>query len=232
MLKHISYESLYLSSLGWLKSRFHFSFAEYHNPNNVHFGALRVMNDDVIAPHSGFDTHPHKDMEIFTYVLEGALTHEDSLGNKETLYRGDIQYLSAGSGIYHSEKNEGDVPAHIIQTWILPQAKGLIPQYGSYTMDNNSRHNRWEHLFGPEGSEAVIKFYQDANVYATLQSKGIVSHFPLEEGRQIYLKVMQGEIVLNGVSIYEGDGVEMRGEALVIEASSDTHLLLIEMKAD
>ena len=123
MIKHIPFESLHVSSQGWLESRFHFSFAQYHNPQNMNFGVLRVMNDDVIAPHTGFGTHPHRDMEIFTYVLEGELTHEDSMGNKETLQAGDIQYLSAGTGIYHSEKNDGDVPVRLIQTWIVPHTK-------------------------------------------------------------------------------------------------------------
>ena len=229
MVKRIPYESLHVSSLGWLESRFHFSFAEYHNPQNMNFGVLRVMNDDIIAPHSGFGTHPHRDMEIFTYVLEGALTHEDSMGNKETLHAGDIQYLSAGSGITHSEKNESDTSVRLIQTWIIPHSKGLIPRYGSYIMDEKLRHNHWQHLFGTEGSGAVIDWYQDANVYAIKHDKATTSEFLLGENRQAYLKVMEGKMMLNGVPIGCGDGVEIMAESIHIQAATNTHLLLIEM---
>jgi len=229
MIKHIPFESLHVSSQGWLESRFHFSFAEYHNPQNMNFGVLRVMNDDVIAPHTGFGTHPHRDMEIFTYVLEGELTHEDSMGNKETLQAGDIQYLSAGTGIYHSEKNEGDMPVRLIQTWIVPHTKGLTPRYGSYKRDKALRYNKWQHLFGADNGGAVIGLYQDANVYAIEQDKEVKSEFILENGRQAYLKVMDGSIILNGVSLAFGDSAEILDEIIEIKASSDAHLLLIEM---
>lgn len=230
MVKRIPYESLHTSSHGRLESRFHFSFAEYHNPQNMNFGVLRVMNDDIIAPHSGFGTHPHQNMEIFTYVLEGALTHEDSMGNKETLYAGDIQYLSAGSGIYHSEKNDGNTPLRLIQTWIVPNTKGLSPRYGSHKIEKELRHNQWQHLFGADSSGALIGLYQDANVYAIKQDKASTSEFILENSRQAYLKVMEGNIVLNGIPIGLGDGVEIIDEPHIrIEASIDAHLLLIEM---
>lgn len=226
MLKRIPYEQLALSKESWLESRFHFSFAQYHNPHNMNFGVLRVMNDDIIAPHSGFGMHPHQNMEIFTYVLEGALTHEDSMGNKETLHAGDIQYLSAGSGIYHSEKNASDAPARIIQTWILPNAKGVTPQYGSYKMDKKLRHNRWEHLFGENG---VIALHQDANVYAMIQEGTTKREFMLKDGRQAYLKVMSGEVVINGLELHYGDALEVKGESLLIDALCESHLLVIEM---
>lgn len=229
MIKHIPFESLHVSSQGWLESRFHFSFAEYHNPQNMNFGVLRVMNDDVIAPYTGFGTHPHRDMEIFTYVLEGELTHEDSMGNKETLQAGDIQYLSAGTGIYHSEKNEGDAPVRLIQTWIVPHTKGLTPRYGSYKRDKALHHNQWQHLFGADNSGAVIDLYQDTNVYAVEQDKDIESKFVLGNGRQAYLKVMEGSIVLNGKSLAFGDSAEIMDEMIEIKASTDAHLLLIEM---
>ena len=230
MIKKIPCESLHVSSQGWLESRFHFSFSEYHNPQNMNFGVLRVMNDDVIAPHTGFGIHPHRDMEIFTYVLEGELTHEDSMGNKETLHAGDIQYLSAGEGIYHSEKNEGDVPLRLIQTWIVPHTKGLTPRYGSFKIDKKLRHNQWQHLFGADNSEVLIGLYQDVNVYAIEQDKEVKSEFILENGRQAYLKVMEGSIVLNGVSLAFGDSAEVTQEVVLsINASSDAQLLLIEM---
>ena len=232
MTKKIAYESLHVSQHSWLQSRFHFSFADYYNPKNMHYGALRVMNDDVIAPQSGFEMHPHRDMEIFTYVIEGELTHKDSLGNEERLCAGDIQYLSAGSGIFHSEKNESDTPVHLIQTWIMPSAKGLTPQYGSYAYDAKKRQNLWQHLFGSEKTDALIHFYQDANVYASIHDKNFKSTLVLSEGRQAYVKVMKGEVRLNAQHLRQGDAAEVVGESLEFEALEEAHLLVIEMQAE
>ncbi len=229
MIKHIPYTSLYMADHGWLKSRFHFSFAEYHNPDNIHYGPLRVMNDDLIAGKSGFGTHPHNDMEIITYVIKGALTHQDSMGHRETLGRGAIQYLSAGTGITHSEMNEGEEEVHLIQTWIIPDAKGLKPQYGSKIFDKSERHNRWLHLVGPQGSRAGIHIYQDASMYASEIDAGRNIVFDLQEGRQLYLKVMEGSVVINGTQFAPGDAAEVEDEALTAKAITDTHLLLVEM---
>ena len=229
MITRIPYETLHVSTHHWLESRFHFSFADYYNPKNTHFGVLRVMNDDVIAPRSGFEMHPHRDMEIFTYVLQGELTHKDSMGNEETLYAGDIQYMSAGSGVFHSEKNESDAPLHLIQTWILPSEKGVKPQYGSYTHHAQNRLNHWEHLFGPKESDAVIPFYQDANVYATIQEEGHTSHMRLDAKRKVYVKVMKGDVNLNGTPLYQGDAAEVSEEDLVFQSHKEAHILLIEM---
>lgn len=230
MITRIPYETLHVSKHHWLESHFHFSFAEYYNPQNLHFGVLRVMNDDVIAPRSGFEMHPHRDMEIFTYVLEGELTHTDSMGYKETLYAGDVQYLSAGEGIYHSEKNESDSPLRLIQTWILPHTKGVKPNYGSYRYNKEQRHNQWEHLFGPENSDARIVFHQDANVYAMEQDEDILSTFALSNGRQAYLKVMQGSVLLNGTTLSFGDSAEVTNESrLSMQAIEPAQVLLIEM---
>lgn len=226
MITLIPYDSLHVSKHAWLQSHFHFSFAEYFNPNNLNFGVLRVMNDDIIAPHQGFEMHPHRDMEIFTYVLEGALTHKDSMGNEETLYAGDIQYMSAGSGVLHSEKNGGDTPLHLIQTWILPNQKGVTPRYGSYRYEPSRRTNRWEYLFGEEG---LIALYQDVNVYASYLEATKCLDFDVILERKAYLKVMQGELLLNGKRLEQGDSAEIVAEHLHCEALANTHLLLIEM---
>jgi len=229
MIRHIPYDSLYLADHGWLTSRFHFSFAEYFDKNNMHYGALRVMNDDLIAPHSGFGKHPHNDMEIVTYILRGELTHLDSMGNTESLGRGAIQYMSAGTGVTHSEMNEGDDEVHLIQTWILPEAKGLPPQYGSKTFDPEERHNKWSHLIGPESTEAAIRLYQDANMYAAEIDAGNTLTFDLENGRQLFVKVMEGNATINGISFMPGDAAQVEGKPLNVEARSNAHLLLVEM---
>ena len=230
MMRHIPFKSLYKAQHDWLTTRFHFSFAEYHNSDNMHYGALRVMNDDFIQAHRGFDTHPHNDMEIITYILSGELTHQDSMGNKESLGRGCMQYLSAGTGITHSEKNEGDEVVHVIQTWILPQAKGLEPQYGSKIFTFEDRHNKWLHLIAPEGTPNITNIYQDANMYVSELDSGKVLTFKLKKSRQIYLKVLEGEVSINGFVFREGDAAEVENENLRVKALYKTHIMLIEMK--
>lgn len=229
MMNHIPISALYTAEHGWLSSRFHFSFAEYFDRANMHYGVLRVMNDDSIAAHTGFDTHPHEDMEIITYVISGELTHADSMGHKETLGRGAVQYLSAGTGITHSEKNEGDKEVHLIQTWILPKAKGLEPRYGSKSFSLEERHNKWLHIVGKEGH---IPIYQDANMYVTELDSGKALNFKLEEGRQLYLKVMEGKASINGKVFNTGDAAQVADESLEIKAVESVHILLVEMAQD
>ena len=195
----------------------------------MHYGVLRVMNDDIIHAHRGFDTHPHQDMEIITYIIRGELTHKDSMENKESLGRGAMQYLSAGTGITHSEYNESDEEVHVIQTWILPQEKGLEPQYGSKIFSSEERHNKWLHLIAPEGTTDVINIYQDANMYVSEIDKGLNLIFELGMNRQLYVKVMEGEATINGIVLKEGDAAEIEEEDLNVEALSAVHLLLVEM---
>ena len=230
MIRHIPFASLYFADHGWLKSRFHFSFAEYRNPDNMHYGPLRVMNDDIIEGGQGFSLHPHENMEIISYVISGELTHEDSMGNRESLGRGGVQYMSAGTGVMHSETNEGNEALHLIQTWIVPAKKGAEPKYGSKVFDKSERHNRWLHLVGPEESRAAIHIYQDANIFASEIDGGQRAAFELQKGRQLYLKVMEGSANINGGMFAPGDAAEVEDESLVVEAITDLHLLLVEMR--
>ena len=231
-MKHIPFKSLYSAEHGWLQSHFHFSFAEYYDKDNMHFGVLRVMNDDIIQAHSGFATHPHRDMEIITYVIHGELTHEDSMGNKETLGRGSMQYLSAGTGITHSEYNEGDDVVHLIQLWILPKEEGLSPRYGSKIFTKEDRHNKWLHIIAPEGASQVTPIYQDANIYVTELDMGKTLTCGVTSDRQVYLKVMEGDININGTEYREGDAGEIEGEDLTVLALNDAHILLVEMSRE
>jgi len=232
MIRRIPFESLYLAEHGWLRSRFHFSFAEYRNPDNVHFGVLRVMNDDVIAPGSGFDMHPHNDMEIVTYVISGELTHEDSMGHRETLGRGDVQYMSAGTGVLHSETNEGREPVHLIQTWIFPRARHLKPRYGSVRFSKTERENRWLRFAGPDGDDTPVQLHQDVNLYAAELSSGKTLTFETGEDRQLYVKVMEGDVIMNGIALGQGDAAEAAGETLRFVAAAYAHLLVVEMAKD
>ena len=229
LMTHIPFKTLYEADHGWLKSRFHFSFAEYHDRTNMHYGVLRVMNDDIIQPHTGFGTHPHQDMEIITYVIRGELTHQDNMGNKESLGRGSLQYLSAGTGITHSEKNEGDEEVHLIQTWIFPHAKGLEPQYGSKVFDPKKRHNKWLHLIAPLGTQNTINIYQDANMYVSELNPNKSLTFELGKNRQLYVKLMEGDAKINGIDFKEGDAAEVSGEDLHVKALRHVHILLVEM---
>ena len=232
MIRRIPYESLYPAQHGWLTSRFHFSFAEYRNPDNIRYGVLRVMNDDIIAPGTGFGMHPHDDMEIITYVISGALTHEDGMGHRETLGRGDVQYMSAGTGIVHSEKNEGGEPVHLIQTWILPRTKNLQPRYGSVRFGKADRRNRWLHFAGPDGGDTPVQLHQDANMYGAELEEGMSLAFELTEERQLYVKVMEGSVILNDIMLYQGDAAEVTERDLRFSPRDYAHLLLIEMERD
>jgi redox-sensitive bicupin YhaK (pirin superfamily) len=233
MIRKINYADLFVSDLGWLQSRFHFSFAEYFNRQNMNFGVLRVMNDDIVQPQTGFGAHPHKDMEIFSYVLAGELSHGDSLGNQETLRRGDMQYMSAGTGVVHSEMNSSpNEAARFIQTWILPRQKNLPPNYGSRRFTRADRLNRWLHLLGDKDSGAAVCIHQDANAYVSELDDGQTLNYALQAGRQAYLKVLEGDIALGDLTLGHGDAAEIRDVNIALTANSAAHVMLIEMLAD
>ncbi len=166
MLRKLDHNNMGKSNLGWLRSVFHFSFAEYYNPKNIHFGVLRVINDDLIDPHTGFPKHPHQNMEIVSYAVNGNLTHADSMGNENTITRGHVQYMSAGTGVYHSEMNHGDETLRLLQIWILPDQAGYTPNYGDYRFNYEDRHNQWLHMVSSHEGDAPIKINQDVNFYS------------------------------------------------------------------
>ncbi len=217
------------SELGWLTSWFHFSFAEYHNPKRIHFGALRVINDDIIQAHTGFGEHPHRDMEIISYVVDGELTHGDSMGNQRTLQRGQIQYMSAGTGVTHSEYNYSSQTTRILQTWIFPDKKGYQPQYGDYAFEWKARENNWLHLVSGENGSAPVKIHQDTNFYALMLEKGKSISFDISPKRQAYMVLIEGQAQINGYELETRDGLETIEESLTINAKETSHFLLIEL---
>ena len=230
MLKKIESKNMGVSNLGWLKSKFHFSFAEYYNPNNIQFGTLRVINDDLIAPGTGFDTHPHRDMEIISYVVNGEITHGDSMGNKNTLKRGQVQYMSAGTGVFHSEHNLGEETLRLLQIWILPNKSGLQPNYGDYRFNWEDRKNNWLHMVSGLNGNAPIKMNQEANIYSLELEQGKELNFPVNEGRQAYLVQIEGTSDINEIELTDQDGMEIVEENIQIKALKTSHILLIEMK--
>jgi hypothetical protein len=230
MLRKIESRNMGNSNLGWLRSKFHFSFAEYYNPYNIRFGTLRVINDDLIEPDTGFDTHPHKDMEIITYVINGKLTHEDSMGNENTITRGHIQYMSAGTGVYHSEFNFGEDILRLLQIWILPDKSGYKPDYGDYRFNWNDRENKWLHMVSSKNGDAPVRINQDTNIYSLELEKEKEINFSVNEGRQAYLVQIEGSSIVNGVELNTQDGLEIVEEDILIQGKETSHILILEMK--
>lgn len=231
MIKKLPKDNMGTSNLGWLESRFHFSFANYHNPKNMRFGVLRVVNDDIIHTTSGFDMHPHENMEIITYVINGELTHKDSLGNIETLTRGDVQYLSAGDGIYHSEHNLHKFEnLRLLQMWIIPPQKGLSRLYGSHKFLNEDRKNKLLNIVSSNKGLSPIKIYQDVNFFVSELEKEKTLDFKISENRQIYFIQIEGSSLINGTELNLGDAAEIANENnLHIECVKNSHFLFIEM---
>lgn len=229
MITIYPYENLGHADHGWLKARHHFSFASYYNPKRMEFGVLRVINDDIIQGGTGFGTHPHKDMEIITYVRSGAITHRDSQGNEGRTAAGDVQVMSAGTGIYHSEQNAESEDTTLYQIWIEPNKLGVKPAWGAHEFPKEPVQDALKLLVSGDG-KAPLHIHQDAFIYAgNLQAGTIINH-PLHE--QAYLLVSQGEITLNGKALKKGDGAEITALSSVqIEAVTDAEILVIDVPA-
>ncbi|PLY07338.1 MAG: pirin family protein [Arcobacter sp.] len=232
MLKKLPRENMGTSNLGWLESRFHFSFAEYRNPTNIQFGVLRVLNDDIIHAKTGFDTHPHANMEIISYVVDGEITHKDSMGNAETLKAGEVQYLSAGNGIYHSEHNlHESEDLRLLQIWILPPKNGLPKLYGSHKFKEDEKKNKLLNIVSSENGDAKIRIHQDVNFYVSKLDKSKSLNFKIEENRQVYFVQIEGSSSINSIELNNGDAMEITQELkLDIKAITNSHFLFIEMK--
>ncbi len=217
---------------GWLDARHHFSFADYHDPAHMHWGHLRVWNDDRIAPHSGFPTHPHRDMEIITYVRKGAITHEDSLGNRGRTVAGDVQVMSAGTGIAHSEYNLEDEHSELFQIWIYPDQTGLPPAWGTRPFPAGDRAGRFVALAsGMPGDGDALPIRADARLCAATLSAGQVAEYEIAAGRRVYLVPASGLLEIDGRQAAAGDGVAVRDETrLRITALQDTEVVLVDVR--
>ena len=216
---------------GWLNAKHHFSFAEYHDPQRVHWGRLRVWNDDTIAPHSGFPPHPHHDMEIITYVREGAISHQDSLGNKGRTEAGDVQVMSAGSGITHSEYNLEGVPTRIFQIWIMPNERGGQPSWGTRPFPKGERTGAFITLASGLGDADALPIRADGRLAAATLNAGQTTDYAFAEGRKGYLVSAKGRIKVNGIEAAAGDGVAIKDETLIrVEAlDDDTEVVLVDV---
>ena len=232
MIEHRPRSELGKANHGWLDTHYHFSFADYHDPLRMHWGRLRVWNDDTIAAHSGFPAHPHRDMEIITYVRKGAISHQDSLGNSGRTRAGDVQVMSAGTGITHSEFNQEDEACELFQIWIYPDRSGLPPSWGTRPFPRGERAGAFVTLAsGIDGDADALPIRANARLVAATLSAGQVAQYPIEEGRKVYLVPAMGRIEIGDVIAGSGDGVAVRDEVLLsVKALEDCEVVLVDVR--
>ncbi len=231
MLDVIQSESRGSADHGWLRAKHTFSFAEYQNPERVQFGKVRVINEDRIAPGKGFATHPHRDMEIVTYVIDGAIAHEDSMGNGTVITAGEIQRMTAGTGVQHSEFNHSqDNELHLLQIWIYPEKKGLEPGYEQTRFSREEKLNRLRLVGSRDGRDGSITIHQDVDLYASVLEAGNELSLELRPDRKVFVQVVDGDIVVNGQQLSAGDGAQMEDErALQVSAITEAEFLVFDM---
>lgn len=230
MIELRPFASLGGANHGWLDTKHHFSFADYHDPARVHWGNLRVWNDDVVAPHSGFPPHPHRDMEIITYVRQGAISHKDSLGNQGRTEAGDVQVMSAGTGILHSEYNLDEEVSRIFQIWILPTRTGEAPSWGTRPFPKGARAGQFVTLAsGFEGDGDALPIRTDARVVAATLKAGESADYPLGKDRHGYLVPASGAVEIDGTIVQARDGAAISDvETLRVTAIEDSELVLVD----
>lgn len=216
---------------GWLQAKHTFSFANYYDPARMQFGSLRVINEDRVAPGQGFGTHPHRDMEIITYIIAGAVEHKDSMGNGTVITAGEIQRMTAGTGVLHSEFNPSDdEELHLLQIWILAEKVGLEPGYEQSRFTRDDKLNRLRLVASHDGRDGSLTIHQDVDLYASLlEDKQTVTH-PVAAGRKLFIQVIRGELTANGQSLGPGDGAQLENEAeLSIASFGESEFLLFDM---
>ena len=220
-----------LANLGWLNSRHTFSFGHYYDPQFMGFGPLRVINEDRVKPGQGFGTHGHSDMEIISYVLDGALEHKDSMGTGSIIRPGDVQRMSAGTGVRHSEYNASDTdPVHFLQIWILPEKDGAEPGYEQKSFSAEEKQGRLRLVGSRDGRDGSVTIHQDVDLYASLLGADDSVSYELGEGRNGWVQVARGSVRLNGNELAAGDGVALKGaQTLAIEGIDDAEILLFDM---
>lgn len=218
---------------GWLKSQHSFSFADYFDAEHIEFGALRVINEDRVAPRMGFGTHGHRDMEIISYVLEGALEHRDSMGNGSVMRPGDVQRMSAGTGVMHSERNpSADEPVHFLQIWIQPAVRGTAPGYEQTHFAEADKRGRLRLIASPDRADGSVAIQQDVRLYAGLFDGAEQAALPLAAGRMAYAHIVRGALTVNGVALSAGDAAKLRDVTSVeLGAGRDAEVLVFDLPA-
>lgn len=219
------------ADFGWLDSRHSFSFGDYYDPAHMGFRNLRVINEDRVAPGQGFGRHPHRDMEILSYVIEGALGHKDSMGNGSVIRPGEVQRMSAGTGVTHSEMNaDPNNPVHFLQIWLLPERRGIEPGYEQKSFSDAEKRGKLRLVASRDGRDGSVTIHSDVNLYASILSANENLRYELPAGRNAWLQVVRGAISLNGMRLGAGDGVAVSDEsALEIAGREDAELLLFDL---
>jgi redox-sensitive bicupin YhaK (pirin superfamily) len=219
---------------GWLRSYHSFSFADYYDPRRVQFGPLRVINEDRVAPGAGFGAHSHRDMEIISYVLDGELAHKDSTGTSSTIRPGDVQRMSAGTGVTHSEFNGSrEQPVHFLQIWILPSARGIEPGYEEKRFTTEQKRGRLRLIASPDAADGSVRIHQDARVYAGLFDGDEAARLDVAPGRVVYVHVAQGQVTANGEALNAGDALELsRTSQLTLGSGNGAEVLVFDLPGD
>jgi redox-sensitive bicupin YhaK (pirin superfamily) len=219
------------ADFGWLDSRHTFSFGEYYDPRHMGFRALRVINEDRVKPGHGFGTHPHRDMEIISYVLEGELEHRDSMGTGSVIRPGDVQRMSAGTGVLHSEMNPSPTSSvHFLQIWLLPEQRGIEPSYEQKRFEAEEKRGRLRLVASREARDGAVRIHQDVDLYAGLFTAGDGVRFPLRPGRHAWIQVAQGAVTLNGETLAQGDGAAVVEEdRLDLQAPEHAEILVFDL---
>lgn len=217
---------------GWLRSWHTFSFADYHDPAHMHFRALRVVNEDIVAPGTGFGMHGHRDMEILTWILSGTLRHEDSMGHRRDIGPGEVQVMSAGTGVMHSEVNPSRTePVHLLQIWMLPERRNLPPRYDQQRVERSAMQDRFALLAAPPGKGGIVEVFQDVRLNAAHLSAGATVELPLAAGRHAWVQVATGSLDCNGTALAQGDAVGATNEPLLRfrAGPQGAHLLVFDL---
>lgn len=221
-----------VANFGWLDSRHTFSFGDYHDAKQMGFGPLRVINEDRVMPGQGFGTHGHRDMEIMSYVLEGALEHKDSIGTGSVIRPGDVQIMSAGTGIRHSEFNHSKTePVHFLQIWVVPKREGLAPRYEQKTFSKGDKTNSLRLVGSADGRDGSVVIHQDVGIFAAVLDAGRAVTHPLSPGRTAWIQLVRGSLTVNGSAMSAGDGAAVSGEVAIACAATaaDTEFLLFDL---
>jgi redox-sensitive bicupin YhaK (pirin superfamily) len=219
------------AGISWLDSKHTFSFGNYYDPKHMGFSTLRVINEDVIAPGGGFAPHGHSDMEILTVVLSGSLAHRDSMGNGSTIVPGDVQRMSAGTGVRHSEYNASDrEPVHLLQIWILPAREGIEPGYEQKRFDRSGKKGNEQLIASQDGREGSLTIHQDVNLYSSILHAGQKLMHSVTVPRQVWVQVVSGEVVIDGTTLRDGDGIGLEStQTIEFKSNSETELLIFEL---
>ena len=231
MIEIIPSESRGSADHGWLKAKHSFSFADYQNPQRVRFGPLRVINEDRIAPGQGFGTHPHKDMEIVTYPISGAIEHKDSMGNGTVINAGEVQRMTAGTGVQHSEFNHSQTEElHLLQIWLFPEQKDLQPGYEQTLFAREDKLGQLRLIASRDGRDGSVTVHQNVDLYASILLPGTEIRHTMSESRKVYVQVIYGDLMVNGESVSAGDGVQIRDETEVtISSQTEAEFLVFDM---